>query len=135
MKDSILISLPLKSDYISVARLTASVIANKIGFDIEDIEDIKVAIGEACNNAVLHANDNEEFDIKFSISENTFEAEIIDKGKGFEYNNYEIPDLENPKEHGLGIFIMKSLMDHVEVNSIKNIGTSIKLTKNLIKVQ
>ncbi|BEP27677.1 ATP-binding protein [Helicovermis profundi] len=135
MKDSILISLPLKSEYISVARLTASIIANKVGFDIEEIEDIKVAIGEACNNAVLHANKEGEFNIKFEVSENTFEAEIIDNGRGFEYNNYKTPDLENPKDHGLGIFIMKSLMDNVEVNSIKNIGTSIKLTKTLIGVQ
>ncbi len=56
MKDCISLTLPTKSEYVSVARLTASVVANNMGFDIESIEDIKVAVGEACNNAVLHAH-------------------------------------------------------------------------------
>jgi len=134
MKDTISISLPLKTEYISIARITASVIANKVGFDIEEIEDIKVAIGEACNNAVLHANSNDTLDINFYIYNDKFEAEIIDRGDGFLLENYKNPDLENPKENGLGIFIMKSLMDNVEVNSIKDIGTTIKLTKNLVEL-
>ncbi len=59
MKDKVCLSIPTKSEYVSVARLTSSVIANNMGFDIEDIEDIKVAVGEACNNAVLHTNDKD----------------------------------------------------------------------------
>ncbi len=51
-KDIFKLTIPSKPDYISVARLTSSAIANKIGFNIEDIEDIKVSIAEACINAL-----------------------------------------------------------------------------------
>ena len=131
MSDNISISIPTKSEYVSVARLTASVLANKIGFDIEEIEDIKVAVGEACNNAVLHGKCNDTYDINFIVSENSFQIEVIDCGNGFKMDEYKAPDLENPKESGLGLFIMKSLMDEVEVKSSDGDGTYIKLIKNL----
>lgn len=131
MSDNISISIPTKSEYVSIARLTASVLANKIGFDIEEIEDIKVAVGEACNNAVIHGKNSDTYKINFIVSENSFQVEVIDSGKGFKMDEYKEPDLENPKENGLGLFIMKSLMDDVEIKSSNGDGTYIKLIKNL----
>lgn len=134
MKDKICLSIPTKSEYVSVARLTSSVVANNMGFDIEDIEDIKVAVGEACNNAVLHTEDNKHtFDLSFIAESEKLVIEVKDSGKGFSMDNYEEPDLAHPKEHGLGIFIMKSLMDDLEIESKINEGTSIKMTKYLKK--
>lgn len=131
MVDNVTITLPSKAEFVSVARLTASVIANTMGFDFEDIEDIKVAVGEACNNAVLHSQSDEYFGINFSVSKGTFVAEIEDKGYGFSLDNYETPDLSNHKENGLGLFIMKSLMDDVQVFTEIGNGTRIVLTKYL----
>lgn len=131
MSDNVALSLPSKSEYVSIARLTASVIANNMGFDFDDIEDIKVAVGEACNNAVLHGQENACFDLKFNVEEEKFIVEVKDNGHGFDYADYHAPDLENPKENGLGIFIMKSLMDEVNIDSAMGEGTVIKLTKNL----
>ncbi len=131
MKDCISLSLPTKSEYVSIARLTASVVANNMGFDIEAIEDIKVAVGEACNNAVLHSFCKETFDICFQVEDGTFVIEVKDCGNGFELDNYEAPDLSNPQGNGLGIFIMKSLMDEVSVDSLVGEGTTIRLMKKL----
>lgn len=47
--------LPAQAAYVDLARLTLYGIASRIGFSYEDIEDMKVAISEACNNAVLYA--------------------------------------------------------------------------------
>lgn len=134
MKDKVCLSIPTKSEYVSVARLTSSVIANNMGFDIEDIEDIKVAVGEACNNAVLHTENHEStFDLSFLAEPEKLTIEVRDTGKGFSLDNYKEPDLAHPKEHGLGIFIMKSLMDDIEIESKVGTGTSIKMTKYLSK--
>lgn len=132
MKDVISLELPAKSDYVSIARLTASVIANKIGFDIEDIEDIKVAVGEACNNAVIHGNNlDDKFNLEFIVDDEKLTIEIVDKGIGFDIENYSEPDLDNPKENGLGIFIMKTLMDDVTISCNDENGTKITLVKNI----
>ncbi len=46
--------------------------------------------------------------------------------------SYNEPDLMNPGENGLGIFIMKSLMDDVSVDSKMGQGTKIRMVKRLI---
>lgn len=117
-------------EYVSIIRLTASGIANKIGFSIDDIEDIKVAISEACTNAIKHST-NEIFYITFKILENGLYIEIEDKGRGYDVNSLPKPDLENPKENGLGLFIIQALMDEVSIDSKENQGTIIKMTKYL----
>ncbi|MCK8060840.1 MULTISPECIES: ATP-binding protein [unclassified Fusibacter] len=133
MSEVVTIQLPSKAEYVSIARLTTSVIANNIGFDFEEIEDIKVAVGEACNNAVLHSNNEIEcYTVNFHVNEKQFAVEIIDKGIGFDMKSYHEPDLEHPKVGGLGIFIMKSLMDEVEVKSSPQEGTAIKLIKHIV---
>lgn len=132
MKDCISLTLPTKSDYVSVARLTASVVANNMGFDIESIEDIKVAVGEACNNAVLHGACQEDFKISFLVENSEFIVEVLDCGNGFSVEEYNEPDLMNPGENGLGIFIMRSLMDDVTVSSEVGQGTKIRMVKRLV---
>lgn len=133
MCESVKITLPSKPEYVAIARLTASVLANQCGFDIEDIDDIKVAVGEACNNAVLHTgNNSSSYDIVYTITNTEFKIKVSDCGSGFNITNYHEPDLEKPSVGGLGIFIMKSLMDHVEISSIPEEGTAITLIKNIV---
>lgn len=130
-KENICISVPSKPEYVSIVRMTSSVIANKMGFNIEDIEDIKVAVGEACNNAVLHGYNNNNFKVEFTISDDKFIIEVKDEGKGFDVEKCPSPDICNPKESGLGIFIIKSLMDNVKVESSPEKGTIIRMIKFL----
>lgn len=131
MLDQVSISLPCKSEYVSISRLSASVIASQMGFDIEAIEDIKVAVGEACNNAVIHSNCNSSFNIVFKVMDQDFICEVSDCGEGFDMEEYHEPDLSDPKGNGLGIFIMKSLMDEVIVDTKTGAGTTITLKKTL----
>lgn len=133
MGDSLSISLPNKPEYVSVVRLTTSAIASRIGFNVEEIEDIKVAVAEACTNAITHSNcsQNENFNILFAVDEQKIVIEVQDQGTGFYCEAVEEPDLTSPKEGGLGIFIIKSLMDEVEVESNIGKGTTIKMTKYL----
>ncbi|MGL4912612.1 MAG: ATP-binding protein [Romboutsia sp.] len=117
-------------EYVGIIRLTTSGIANKIGFSMDDIEDIKVAVSEACTNSIKHSNDD-TFYITFSILENGMTIEIEDKGKGYDIQSIPTPDLNNPRENGLGLFIIQTLMDDVSIESKENQGTIIKMTKYL----
>ncbi|MCR8745910.1 ATP-binding protein [Romboutsia lituseburensis] len=117
-------------EYVGIIRLTTSGIANKIGFSIDDIEDIKVAVSEACTNAIKHSNDDIFF-ITYTMLENGLTIDISDRGEGYDTENIPQPDLDNPKENGLGLFIIQTLMDDVSIESIENQGTTIKMTKYL----
>jgi len=52
--NAIRLQIPAHADHIDIVRLCLYGIASKLGFSYEDIEDMKVAVSEACNNAVLH---------------------------------------------------------------------------------
>lgn len=128
--ETIKMEISSNPEYVGIIRLTTSGIANKIGFSMDDIEDIKVAVSEACTNAIKHSNDNKFF-ITFDILENGLAIEIKDTGKGYDVESLHQPDLNNPKESGLGLFIIQSLMDEVNIESKENKGTIIKMTKYL----
>lgn len=131
MRDSVNLSLPCKPEYVSIARLTASFVANQMGFNIEAIEDIKLAVGEACNNAVLHSGDSSTYQLELKNMENSLIIEVKDSGRGFDIEAYKAPELEQLQENGLGLFIIKSLMDDVEIQTLEGNGTKIIMSKDV----
>lgn len=104
-KDIFKLTIPGKPDYISVARLTSSAIANKIGLSLEEIEDIKVALSEACTNALKRAD---EINIQFVIDDEKFTMIVENALLPIESDDISTKELE------MGILIMKSLMDEVK---------------------
>ena len=128
--ETIKMEISANPEYVSIIRLTTSGIANKVGFCLDDIEDLKVAISEACMNAIKHSLED-RFTIIYTMIEKGLTIEIIDNGKGYNTKEVSEPDLDNLKESGMGLFIIESLMDEVNVESTEGKGTSIKMTKYL----
>ena len=102
--ETIKMEITTNPDYVSIIRLTASGIANKMGFPIDDIEDIKVAVSEACTNAIKHSKDD-VFNIVFNILDNAINIEIQDNGKGFNVDEKfeQSYGLKNMRERALEI--------------------------------
>jgi serine/threonine-protein kinase RsbW len=127
------LSIPHRSEYVSMIRLTVTSIASRMGFDIEEIEDIKVALSEACSNAILHGGCGEEenFLVQFIREPKRLVISVSDFGKGYCVQSLQEPSAEELNEGGLGIFIIKSLMDDVKIKSGSSQGTSITMIKNL----
>ena len=128
--ETIKMEISANPEYVSIIRLTTSGIANKVGFCLDDIEDLKVAISEACTNAIKHSLED-RFTIIYTMIEKGLTIEIIDNGKVYNTKELIEPDLDNLKESGMGLFIIESLMDEVNVESTEGKGTSIKMTKYL----
>ncbi|MDD5455463.1 MAG: ATP-binding protein [Candidatus Margulisbacteria bacterium] len=129
------LSIPSLSDYVGVARLAASGIANRMKFTHEDIEDIKIAVSEACTNAVQYAYGDKIGEIKiiFLIHDDFLEIKVVDHGRGFEVNEQSENNLSDPDKIGLGLGIvfMRSLMDKVTHTSTPDKGTEVIMIKKL----
>lgn len=83
-------------------------------------DEVVSAFGEAFNNAALHAYEKKdgdgtggELEIEIEASLDGITIELRDHGDGFDYDSVPVPDLDALPESGLGIFIMRSLMDEV----------------------
>ena len=55
MTSCVSLTIPAKAEYLQIVRLALFGVASGSGFSFEEIEDMKVAVAEACNNAIIHA--------------------------------------------------------------------------------
>jgi serine/threonine-protein kinase RsbW len=139
MNDCISLTIPAKAEYLHIVRLTLFGIATNIGFSFEQIEDMKVAVAEACNNVVLHAYSETKsgvLEIQFEIEKDGLSIHIKDDGESFDYEQMvnksttlHDKTLNEATVGGLGIFMMHALMDKVQVRT--NRGTEVILSKML----
>ena len=120
------------SSYASVnqARRHVSAFAADCGLQPSDVSDIALAVGEACNNAAEHGHVAQgRFSVHCSFNGHSFVAHVQDSGGGFELaGKGERMEPDQRGMRGLGIFIMRSLMDNVSY-AITDSGTSVRLTK------
>lgn len=131
------LQIPAAAEYLDIVRLSLFGVATKLGFSYEDIEDMKVAVSEACNNAVLHGEPQSgsgQIEISYEPGDDRLTVKVKDDGTGFTYqerDEHTVPlSGASPSElqsGGLGIYLMQALMDEVIVNTDR--GTEVTLVK------
>ena len=114
------LSFPVNAAYVSSARITASSIASRMTFDIDEIEDIKTAVSEACTYIIkaLPANTHSNFEIIFYLHSDSIDINITAKGV-----------FEPVQPDDMGLIMVKALVDGFEIESGGN-GIIIKMVKN-----
>lgn len=126
------LKIPGLPEFVSVARLTLSGIATRMDFPYENIEDLKVALAEACNNAIQHAYKNGQSRrgvvVRFVLQQKQLVMEVEDEGCGFEAQR-EINPPEGMQEGGLGLFLIRSLVDELRLESTAKKGTRVVMVK------
>ena len=137
MSDILRFSVPGKPEYVSMIRLAVSSAANTAGFNIEEIDDIKIAVSEACTNVVCHGqlNENDVYEVICNIGENEFFISVEDKAGGYDVDEYKKPSIDKLKPGGMGLYIIQALMDKVDIVSQVGQGTKIEMIKYLTNVE
>lgn len=78
---------------------------------------LNLVLTEATANAIKHANYNDPKDsvrVTIYITEHELNIKVYDRGQGFDLETVPIPDFDHPKEGGMGIFLIRTLMDSVK---------------------
>jgi serine/threonine-protein kinase RsbW len=96
------------------------------------IDDIELALAEACTNVLRHAADSDdEYVVVLRIEDDTCSIEVVDAGDGFDHSK--IPDsMPEGAESGRGIHLMRALVDDLQFVSDKELGTVVRLKKTLV---
>ena len=112
--------------------------ARKFGFDDEGVSKIALAVDEACTNVIKHSYNyatNKEIEINIVTKKSTFEVVIVHQGKSFDPAGVKAPDMKEYLSHyrrgGLGMHLMRSLMDGVEYRTSKDQKNEVHLVKRL----
>jgi serine/threonine-protein kinase RsbW len=135
------LTVPAQAEFVDLIRLTLYGIASKMKYSFEEIEDMKVAVSEAVNNAVVHAYGGEEgiIEVSFTVSEEELTINVRDHGVSFapadntESASLHGKSIDEIQSGGLGLYLMQALMDHVEVKHVG--GTSVTLTKKRVRTE
>lgn len=128
--------LPARAEFVSVARLTAAAICQRLDLTYLEAEDIKLALGEACTNAIRYGRGSWEerspIGVTFRILPDRLVVEVRDPDSDVDWEKVLRGEggREGPSA-GVGIAVMRHIMDEVEFEGEAEKGTWVRMTKYL----
>ena len=90
------------------------------------LNDIKLAVTEACTNIIKHAfkyDQNRKFSLAIQVCDDFFLIHVTYTDTDFNPDAIPLPDLSNIKEGGLGVFIIRNIMDNIHYATDPATGT------------
>ena len=135
------LSFPAKADYLLLARLALGGVVRDLSIGPELLADLRLAVTEACGNAVRHAySDGGDgmVEVAFVVNEDRLEMIVADSGAGLALPvierllEAEPEPVAEPVDGGMGIAIIRAIVDELEVESGEGgRGTVVRMTKYL----
>lgn len=139
-KQTYRLKIPGKTENLELIRTFVAKIAEQSGFSEDDIYKIELAVDEACANVIKHAykgdrKNNIHLVVELDLKKMTII--ITDHGVGFDVEKVLKRDMDEylakMKVGGLGIHLIRTLMDDAEFKSTPGEKTEVKMTKYFIK--
>ena len=103
----------------------------EIGVAEEHIDDIAVALTEACTNVLKHSGPGDEFEVSLEVDDDDCIIRVVDTGRGFDSTSLGFNHADSSAEQGRGIELMRALVDSVKFISKPEAGTVVHLEKTL----
>jgi len=127
--------IPMISEMELAASKTAEAVADLMGFARDSVDEIKLALVEACINAFEHSRSpDQRLRIHFAIAPEALTVSIADRGRGFTVGHVReelaARRRAGKRTRGWGLRVMEELMDEVRVDSSDG-GTTITMVKRL----
>lgn len=134
------LQVPSSTENLALIREFVTTVGQQAGLDISDIGKLELAVDEACANVIEHAyghDASKEVTISANIDGDSITFEIIDTGKGFDPSQVKMEELETliakRKDGGLGMRLIKTLMDEVQYEIVPGQKNELRMTKRIRK--
>jgi len=124
--DVVELRIPRKPEFVSVARLAVSGIAGRMDFSYDEVEDIKLAVGEACTAAMTDAAPGSAavpITIRCESGADRISIDVVDPAAGGRGGKSEQGD------EPISRLLMEVLMDEVDVREDADGAVSLRMTK------
>jgi serine/threonine-protein kinase RsbW len=124
--------VPSRPEWVALARLAGATVANRVHFSIEDIEDVRLAIAEACTAVIQHEPHGEFIQLTCEALDDGLRIRVRDSGRHGVYSvDAHRINLDEARIAGLGIFLIRTLMDEVSYDVHPQHGTDLLMVKRL----
>jgi serine/threonine-protein kinase RsbW len=127
------LTIPAKPEYITLVRLALTGLRRVGRYSDETLADLKLAVTEACSNSVRHAyGEGRDGTVKidYELHADRLVVEVSDDGAGFDPRTWE-RERGELSEGGLGLAIIRSLTDELELSNGGERGSRLRLVKFL----
>ena len=132
--------VPSSTENLALIREFVSSIGAQAGMNAEEVANIELAVDEACANVIEHAygyDVTKEVVVRAILDDDTLWIKIVDTGPGFDPNTVGEEDLphliEQHRSGGLGMRIMRTLMDEVRYEIIPGQKNELHMMKKIQK--
>jgi serine/threonine-protein kinase RsbW len=118
------LTLPARSENVAVVRHVLGAFAEALHLPLEVVEDMRLAVTEACTNVVRHAYDGTEpgrLEIIIRPDGDVLDVIVSDHGRGIGPS----PDTAGP---GLGLPLIAALADSLEIQHAPRAGSRLAMT-------
>jgi serine/threonine-protein kinase RsbW len=121
------LEVPALPGFVGVARSVVAAVASTLdGIDDDRLEDLRVAVSEACTNAVealKHVDESERVIVRCTATEDSLDVCIENRGEAFDPDDLPAPD---GSERGWGVQLIEALVDDVTFRRTAE-GTAVDL--------
>jgi serine/threonine-protein kinase RsbW len=125
------LQLPRDALSVPVVRRVLESSMRTLGVKEGCLDDIEIALTEACTNVLDHATDGDEYEVVAGVNDAACVIEVLDRGRGFDADSLGHLDAEPTAEEGRGIQLIRALVDRVHFKSRPETGTIVHLEKQL----
>lgn len=132
MKDSAVIQVQSDPKYLSVVRAVTTKMGELYGMSDTAIEDVKLAVDEACSNVIKHAyggDPSQSIRIRFRMVQKGFEVLIEDDGPKVQPESIEGRCLDDIRPGGLGVHLIRRAFDIFTFDQRKKRGNRLRLVR------
>lgn len=134
------LKLPSHTENLELIREFVFKIITRVGVSDDEASKIELAVDEACTNVMKHAYGGESqdpIDVAIKIDLNKVTIIVTDRGRGFDPKVVEVPNMKEylaeMRVGGLGIYLMRSLMDEVKYDVKPGIRNKVTMVKYFVK--
>jgi serine/threonine-protein kinase RsbW len=121
LQGTVELTITARPENLAIARLALAGVAASAGASREVVADLKLAVTEACTNAILHgyggSGANDDIIIRYTVGEGTLSIEVEDRGSGFEPGRSSSGAASNGNGLGMGLMIIRMVTDDLSVTS------------------
>jgi serine/threonine-protein kinase RsbW len=118
------LTLPREAISVPLARGLLASTLERAGVAPQVLEDVKVALTEACTNAYQHVEAGETFEVQVGLDDEYVTIRVVDRGPGFTPRP-PAPEVEPYADGGRGIHLIRALTDSAEFTTTSDADSGV----------